>query len=172
MKVVSELIVRVRVDPSPRVIFPSTCKVVSKCTADPTSTVPRMSVFPLVERTVNLSVVPLVILKYLPVVSRVMSLWKTESSSTSSVLLKVTAASTSNVLLNVTPLSISSVPSEWMLPLSLSITNLSAVPSVIEKIVLGPTILTSSSNVVSELIRTVSVASVPRVTLLSTCRSP
>lgn len=112
VKVASELTVMVSEAALPRVMFPSTCRVVSRCTADPTSSVPRMSVLPFVDRTVNLSVVPLVILKYLPVVSRVMSLWKTESSSTSSVLLKVTAASTSNVLLNVTPLSTSRVPSE------------------------------------------------------------
>ena len=80
--------------------------------------------------TTNLSAEPLVILKVLPVVSSMMSLWNVEIPSTSNMLLRVVARSTSSVLLKVTPLSTSRVPSVCTLPLSVSTSNTLVPPAV------------------------------------------
>jgi len=104
--------------------LPFTCRLVSNTTLDPTSNVPLISVLPFVDRTENLSCDPFVILKFLPVVSRVMLLWNNELPSTSNSAFNVTLLSTSRVLLSVTPLSTSRVPSVCILPLSVSTSNL------------------------------------------------
>ena len=131
MSVVIALTVRVSVLALPRIIFPSTVRLFSNVDADPTVSVPLISVLPFVERTVNLSSVPLVILKFFAVVSRVMLLWNVEFPSTSNSALNVTLLSTSRVLLNVTPLSTSNVPSVCVLPLSVSISNTLVPPAVL-----------------------------------------
>ena len=63
------------------------------------------------------------ILKFLPVVSRVILLWNVELPSTSRMSLRVVAPSTSNVLFKVVPPSTSRVPSVWVFPLSVSTSN-------------------------------------------------
>ena len=124
VNVVTELTVNTSVFALPIVVlFPFALKLASNMTAEPTSKVPLISVSPLVDSTVNLSSDPLVILKYFPVVSRVMSSWNVASKSTSRMSLRVVAPSTSNVLFRVVPPSTSRVPSVWVFPLSVSTSN-------------------------------------------------
>ena len=131
VNVVTELTVNTSVLALPIVVLlPLALKLFSNTTAEPTSNVPLISVLPFVDRTVNLSADPFVILKFLPVVSRVMLLWNNELPSTSNSALRVTLLSTSRVLLNVTPLSTSNVPSVCVLPLSVSISNTLVPPAV------------------------------------------
>ena len=112
--------------------------------------VPSISVLPDALVTLNVCTDPLVMVKNLPFVSRVISSWNTESPSTSKSELKVTLLSTSNVLLNVTPESTSRVPSVWVLPLSVSTSKTLAPAAVcISNFLLSALIITLSVIVVS-----------------------